>query len=486
MKTSRIKITNLYGIRELSLGGASVEISGPKGAGKTSVLDSIRFALTNKSSRDFVVKQGEDTGEILIELESGLTIDRKVKAGDKSGRVSVKSGAMTQTRPAEFLNSIFTPLQLNPVEFAAMSRQEKNRTVLSLVKYDWDMNTIREWFGEIPNVDYSKHILEVLADISGERGAYYQERQNINRDIKSKSAMVTDIAKDIPADYDFDRWNRYNVREKYQELSAAQEANAKIERAQAFRDAYDGKRRGIESQYEIQCAAIERGVREDKSDLEQKIARWEEQIMAARDKLAGLAQQADKDKARAAAERDAAIAKLDADTGIASEWADKPKADIMALKLEIDEAEAMRRHLNEYQRMEAMRGEIETLSEQSKALTDKLTLARELPAKILEEAELPVEGLTVENGVPLIHGMPISNLSDGETLELCVDIAAANPGQLQIILIDGAERLDEKSRAKLYAKCREKGLQMIATRVADTDELEVTVLDDESEAANGD
>lgn len=52
----------------------------------------------------------------------------------------------------------------------------------------------------------------------------------------------------------------------------------------------------------------------------------------------------------------------------------------------------------------------------------------------------------MENGVPLIRGLPISNLSDGELLELCVDISVSKPGQLQIILVDGAERLDTPPR----------------------------------------
>ena len=136
----------------------------------------------------------------------------------------------------------------------------------------------------------------------------------------------------------------------------------------------------------------------------------------------------------------------------------------------------MRSHLNEYQRMVAMQDDVRKLSDQSDELTRKIELARELPAKILETATIPVSGLTVEDGIPLVNGLPVSNLSDGELLELCVDITVSNPGQLQIILIDGAERLDKESRERLYAKCKAKGLQLIATRVADSDELEVTEL----------
>jgi hypothetical protein len=36
------------------------------------------------------------------------------------------------------------------------------------------------------------------------------------------------------------------------------------------------------------------------------------------------------------------------------------------------------------------------------ALTEKIELARKLPGQILKEAKIPVEGLTVKNGIPLV------------------------------------------------------------------------------------
>ena len=305
MKTTKIIIKNLFGIKETTLDGRSVEITGPKGSGKTSVLDAIRFALTNRSDRDYIIHQGADEGEIIIETDTGLTIDRKTRA-TRADTIKVKDGAMLQTRPAEFLSGIFTPLQLNPVQFTQLSRQER--------------------------------------------------------------------------------------------FSVAQ------------------------------------------------------------------------------ANYEAAAAKLEKDMGVANDYADRQPADTSALAAEVDTAEQMRKHLNEYQRMVDMQKEVEDLSAHSVALTEKIELARELPARILETATIPVDGLTVENGIPLIHGLPISNLSDGELLELCVDITVSKPGQLGIILVDGAERLDQGSRERLYAKCKAKGLQLIATRVTDSDELEVTEL----------
>ena len=87
-----------------------------------------------------------------------------------------------------------------------------------------------------------------------------------------------------------------------------------------------------------------------------------------------------------------------------------------------------------------------------------------------------MEGLTVENGIPLIRGLPVSNLSEGEKLELCVEVALSKPSNLQVILIDGAEKLSDENREKLYKKCRERGLQFIATRTTNDNELEVHYL----------
>src|SRR5699024_9853952 len=161
-------------------------------------------------------------------------------------------------------------------------------------------------------------------------------------------------------------------------------------------------------------------------------------IQAAREKIAGLDMRRRDRVAALDADLEAKRAKLDADMDMASRYANMELVDTTALAEEIDQAEQMRKHLNEYQRMVAMQGEVEKLTEESEELTRKIELARELPGKILETASIPIQGLTVEDGIPLIHGLPISNLSDGELLELCVDITVSKPGQLGIILVDGA------------------------------------------------
>ena len=476
MKTSKITIKSLFGISEQEIGGRSIELTGRKGAGKTSVLDAIRYALTNSSNRDWIIKNGETEGEIIVETDSGLTIDRKARS-NKADFVSVKDNGTKVTKPETFLKTIITPLQLNPVEFTQMSKDEQNRAILDLIEFQWDLNWIREQFGEIPpGVNYEQNILQVLNDIQADNGAYFQSRQDINREIRNKKAFIEDIAKDIPSGYQAEKWKNYDLSGKYSELMEIKDSNGKIERARAFKDNYDNKLRGLEANKQIAISAAEQAINTERDSLNSTIARLEAEIRAAKDKLLNLDDKLNDKIKVAEADFEKAKAKLDSDVGIANQYIYLEITPIDGLQAEISEAEEMIKHLNEYKRMVDMQNEIADLQAKSDEYTAKIELARKLPGKILETATLPVEGLTVENGIPLINGLPVSNRSDGELLELCVDIAINNPSGLQIILIDGAEKLDDESRNRLYARCKEKGLQFIATRTTNDNELIVTEL----------
>lgn len=476
MKTTRIHIKNLFGISETELDGRSMEVTGSNGVGKTSIIDSIKYALTNDSSRDYVIKNGESEGEIFIETDTGLTIDRKKRVNQADYKNIRQDGKPVQS-PEAFVRELFTPLQIDPVRFTQMSRQEQNRIILDLIEFDWDLNWIKEKFGEIPQgVDYQQNILQVLNDIQSEKGVYFQTRQDINREIRNKTAFISDIAKDIPQGFQAEKWEAYDLSEAYTKITKAQEYNSRIERAKLFKDSYDNKVRGYQAEMEIAVSNLKSAIAAEREQLTSEIERKKAEIKAAEDKLNSLSDKiADKTKIFESEYREK-VAKLDSDIKVADEYTGKQLVNISAMQAEVKTAEEMKKHLNEYKRMKSMQNELETLEEHSKALTSKIELARELPGEILKTATIPVKGLTVKDGIPLINGLPVSNLSEGEQLQLCVDVALSKPNSLQIILIDGAEKLSEKNRLALYEKCKEKGLQFIATRTTDSDDLEVTYL----------
>lgn len=381
IKISKIKISNLFGIKEQNLDGRSIEITGSNGQGKTSILDAIRYALTNSSERDYIVKKGESEGEILIETDTGLSINRK-KRTQSSDYKSIKQNEKEINSPESFLKEIFTPMQLNPVEFTQMSKQEQNRIILDLIEFDWDLNWIKEKFGEIPSgVDYSQNILEVLNEIQSEDGEYYKARQDINRDIRNNRAFISDIADGLPEKYDAEKWEKFNLTEKLKELMTIKEQNARINEAKQFIANYDNKVKGYEAERQIAISAEEKNISIERENLQKEIARLEEQIKSDKEKLNNLNNTLEDRKKIANLEYEKKIAALDESIGRAKEFAQKTPVDITEMQAECDLAEKMKSYINEYKRMKEYEKQIEELNIQSQEYTRKIELARNLPRR---------------------------------------------------------------------------------------------------------
>lgn len=381
MRISKVKISNLFGIKEQSLDGKSVEITGSNGKGKTSILDAIRYALTNNSERDYIVKKGESEGEILIETDTGLSINRK-KRTQSSDYKSIKQNEKEVSSPETFLKEIFTPMQLNPVEFTQMSKQEQNRIILDLIEFDWDLNWIKEKFGEIPSgVDYTQNILEILNDIQSENGEYYKARQDINRDIRNNRAFISDIAQGLPEKYDAKKWEEFNLTDKLKELMTIKEQNARINEAKQFISSYDNKVKGYEAERQIAISAEEKNISIERENLQKEVARLEEQIKADVEKLEGLNKTLEDKKKIVNLEYEKKITALDESIGRAKEFAEKTPIDITKLQEECDLAEKMKSYINEYKRMKEYEKQIETLNFESEEYTKKIELARNLPRR---------------------------------------------------------------------------------------------------------
>ncbi len=478
MKISKLKIENLFGIEQLELDGKSVELTGSNGVGKSSVLDAIRLALTNNSKRKYVVKNGETEGRVLVKLDDGTTIDRK-KRTDKSDYKSIKDENGNEINsPETFLKDIFTPLQLEPVEFLSMSEKEQNRILLNLIEFNKDKKEfIQEKFGELPLwVNYDDSILEILNQLQSKEGQYYQNREDINRQIRNGIAIINDIAKDIPEGYDAEKWRNFTLSDKYEELNKDKEYNAKIDKSIAYKEDYNNKIKQIEDKENAILVEINAKKEEEKNNINNKILEMKNQIALLEKELENIDNKYLLQGTEARNNSIAEKAKLEENIKIANEWADKAKQDTSILENELKIAEQMKGHLNEYDRMKEMQKKVDNFNAISENFTNKIELARNLPGEILKEVNIPVKNLTVENGVPLVNGLSISNLSEGEKLMLCVDVTLSNPNSLKLILIDGVERLSEVNRNELYKICKEKGLQCIATRTTDNNDLNIIEL----------
>lgn len=479
-KITKILIKNLFGISEFEADSKSIELLGGNGTGKTSVLDAIRLALTNRSSRDCIVKRGETEGEIIIETDSGLTITRKPRT-NKTDYKSIKQDGKEVQSPEAFLSEIFSELQLNPVAFINMDAKEQNRIILDLIEYKWDLNTIKEWFGEIPQgVDYQKHILEVLQQIAAEDGFYFQQRQNINRDIRNKKAFIEEIMKELPENFNAAKWEAYELQEIHSKIEKARQHNAQIEKAETLKANYDNKIRGFQAVKELEEQRLFKGLQERESELKANIAKLQEMLNSAQKELNSLNDVCSDKKAVIEANYEKQVAQFNEELKAFEPYLQQQKIDIVPMQEEAAEALKMKQQLPQYNKMLAMNNELADLQAASDEFTRKIELARTLPAQILAEANMPLGEMSIDGDQVLIKkpngDLPISNLSEGEKLDLCVDIALKNKTGLQIVLIDGVEKLSPINRQHLYDRCKASGLQFIATRTTDDNELTVVEL----------
>ena len=211
-----------------------------------------------------------------------------------------------------------------------------------MIEFPWDLNWIREKFGEIPEgIDYAQNILQVLNDIQAENGAYFQLRQEINREARTKKAFVEEIARDIPASYDAPAWEKYDLGEKYREIEKITAENSRVERAKTFLAAADGKLRAIDADFEIAITAEEKAIATERTAITENIARMEEQIKAEKERLGTLESKLADKRAKLEAERETEKAKLGSDLQTAKDYAARPIVDTTAKQAEVATAEAM-------------------------------------------------------------------------------------------------------------------------------------------------
>jgi len=476
MKVSKFRIKNMFGIKEFEANGKSIELAGDNATGKTSVIDAFRFCLQNKSDRDFIIRKGQEEGEVIIETDTGIHVHRKVRT-HKADYKSIKEAGVKGEKTESFLRQIFTTLQLNPIEFCLLTKDEQNRIVLDLIEFAWDMNWIRDQFGEIvPDINYEQNILCVLHDIQADEGYYFMKRQDLNRDARHKSAFVTEIGSKLPDKYNAAKWEKVSAGELYKKIQRVQSENGEIERAKAIVENRDNKCRRFQADFEIEIGAILTETNAEGQRLKDEIKDLEARIKSCREEQTGLKERQESRNTLAKAEYDKNVAQFDGEVKDHIEIAKKEIMPFAEMQEEADHIEKMKAFINEYKSMKEYEEQVEKLTEESAFITAKIEHARTLPGMILETCKIPVAGLTVVNGIPLINGLPISNLSDGEKFDLCIDITTQKESSLEIILLDGVEKWSEVNRKRNYNKLKAKGVQFIATRTTDDKDLTVIQL----------
>jgi len=100
-----------------------------------------------------------------------------------------------------------------------------------------------------------------------------------------------------------------------------------------------------------------------------------------------------------------------------------------------------------------------------------------LHVELLNGAELPLEGLSVERGELTYNGFKWDNMSGSEQLKVATAIVRKLNPECGFVLMDKLEQMDAKTLAEFGAWLEQEGLQVIATRVSTGGECSIIIED---------
>lgn len=276
MRISRIAISNFIGVTEFKLDLGKVNIlTGHKGSGKTSIVEAIQKGFTNKSERTEIIRHGEDEATIYIQTDTGLEIDRKIRNGGKADYFRVKKPGEAVPSSEKFLKQYYNGDIFKPLEFVGKSPTDQAKIILNLLDIPWNMEDIQNWFGELPDVNYESHILQVLGQIVA---FYFDQRASINSEIVVLKAQIAGYRNELPANYDGNEWREKKVAEYYKAVHDADQVNKSIDNAKNLTEGLEGRIATVraeaeaEKQSKINFMSQKRNeVKEFKAFLENKI-----------------------------------------------------------------------------------------------------------------------------------------------------------------------------------------------------------------------
>lgn len=399
IKINRLEIENVKRIKAVRIeptqNGLTV-IGGKNNQGKTSVIDSIAWALGGEKYRPSHAKR---EGSVIppnlhIVLSNGLIVERKGKNSDL--KVTDPNG---EKGGQQLLNEFVEQLALDLPKFMQSTAKEKANILLQTIG-----------------------IGDKLLELELEETELYNQRRTIGQIADQKLKF----AKEMPCfpDAQKDLVSASELIKQQQEILAKNGENQrKRENLKLYLnkvDSLNNQIKEMQNQLEIALNDLELAQKsatdlndESTDELEKNIYNIEEINRQVRANL-------DKDKARE-----------DADN-----------------------------YYNQYNK-----------------LSEKIEKVRKLKTDLLDNADLPLKGLSVAEGELTYKGFKWDNLSGSDQLKVSTAIVRKLNPNCGFILLDKLEQMDVDTLQEFGQWLEQENLQAIATRVSTGDECSVIISD---------
>lgn len=406
VKINKLEIENVKRVKavmiEPTANGLTI-LGGNNNQGKTSVLDSIAWALGgNKFKPSKPTREGSvNPPSLRVELSNGLIVERKGKNSDL--KVTDPAGGRAGQ---QLLDSFVEEFALNLPKFMESTPKEKAATLLRIIGVGDKLYALDNQESQLYN---ERLTIGRVADQKKKFAAEQPQYPEAPNDLVSIADLITQ-QQAILARNGENAQKRLNQEKIKNELHQSEARLAQLKEALAAEEAVHDKLMG---DYIIANKSIEDLVDESTAEIEQSIANIEEINRKVRANL---------DKAKA--EEDAA------------EFAAKYEA----LSVEIQKV-------------------------------------RDERSQLLESADLPLPGLSVEDGELVFEGQKWDNMSGSQQLRISTAIVRKLKPDCGFVLLDKLEQMDLPTLTEFGQWLESVGLQAIATRVSSGEECQIIIED---------
>ena len=415
IKINKLEIENVKRVKAVKMeptaNGLTI-IGGNNGQGKTSVLDSIAWAL---GGNKFKPSQAQREGSAIppnlhIVMSNGLVVERKGKNSDL--KVIDPDG---NKAGQNLLDSFIDELALNLPKFMQQSSREKASTLLQIIG-----------------------VGEQLVLLEKEEQDTYNRRHAIGQiaDQKEKFAKEQEYYPDAPKDL----VSASDLIKEQQEILARNGENQRKRENLA----------NIQRLHEEATKNVER-LKLELSEAETKLANAIQDLVTANKSVENLVDESTAELEKSITEIDEINRKVRANLD-----RDKAEEDARGYRAEYEE------------------------------LTEALTDIRKRKAALLDNADLPLAGLSVEDGELIYNGFKWDNMSGSDQLKVATAIVRKLNSNCGFVLLDKLEQMDQESLKEFGDWLEAEGLQAIATRVSTGEECSIIIEDGYVKAAEVD
>ncbi|GKT09787.1 AAA family ATPase [Desulforhabdus sp. TSK] len=448
LKIIRLAAENIKKLRAVQITpeGHIVQISGPNAAGKTSVLDSIWYALGGgQALPEEPIRKGAAKAEIRLDLGEMLVTRTFTHKGSYL-KVMNKEGLEWKS-PQKVLDQLLGKLSFDPLAFARLDEGKQRELLLSLVTIPLSYEHLQRLSG-IPAQENG----DPIGAMNAVYKTVYEQRADHHRNAKRLEAVVAAV--EIPPGM-----------ETVQPVSATQLLSER-KRLEEENGRNDGMRRellGFERSHEA--------LKERRDELEQKKQDLLRQLQETEDLISGtesLLESSQEEVLRAV-----------------SAVRDLVDHDLSEIDARITQADELNRIAADMARRRELKDELELELKGASECTAKLDAIARYKTELMERTDFPVAGLDFRNGKVVYNGVPVSQASTAEKLRVGMAIAMALNPRLRIIRIEDGSLLDRESWRGIEEMARQGDYQVWIETVADEPGQGIYIYDGQVVSDNG-